>query len=88
MFKTIGNDDLKGAVFLVLANKQDLRDAMPAGELSTKLGLHNIRDHNWHIQSCSAKEGTGLKEGFDWLAQQVQEAKAQSDAAQGGEDAG
>ena len=34
----------------VMANKQDLRDAMTVEELSTALSLHSIRNHDWHIQ--------------------------------------
>ena len=36
-------DELKDAVVLVFANKQDLPNAMPVNELSDKLDLHNLR---------------------------------------------
>ena len=72
----ITSDDLKGAFVLVLANKQDLDDCMSAAEISTSMKLHDIKDHDWHIQACSAKKGTGLSEGFDWMAQRVRAREA------------
>jgi len=38
---------LFGATLLVLANKQDLPNAMNAAEITDKLGLHNLRGRNW-----------------------------------------
>ena len=37
---------------LVLANKQDLADAMTAHEISEGLELHAIKSHEWHIQGA------------------------------------
>ena len=69
--KVASSDDLKGAVLLVFANKQDLKDSMTAAELSSSLNLHSIKNHDWHIQACSAKKGEGLKEGFDWIVDKI-----------------
>ena len=55
----------------MLANKQDLEDCMKAAEISSSLKLHDIKEHDWHIQACSAKKGTGLREGFDWMVQRI-----------------
>ena len=54
---------------LVLANKQDLAQAMPAAEVSERLQLKEIKDKPWYIQSCSAVSGDGLSEGLDWLSE-------------------
>ncbi len=43
----IGEDLLKGCPLLVLANKQDLPDAMTLEEISEKLGLESIQDRKW-----------------------------------------
>ncbi len=56
---------------LVLANKQDLPQAMTVAEVSDKLQLKEIKDKAWYIQSCSAVSGDGLSEGLDWLADAV-----------------
>ncbi len=44
------SEDLARTPILVLANKQDLKDAMTVEEMSTALSLHSIRNHDWHIQ--------------------------------------
>lgn len=46
---------------LVYANKQDLGHAVTAAEIAEGLGLHNIKDRDWQIQSCIAIEGKGVK---------------------------
>jgi len=51
--------DLKKAALLVYANKQDVRGAMTAAEISQQLGLTRIKDHTWHIQACCALTGEG-----------------------------
>jgi len=71
LFNLLKNQDLAGACILVFANKQDLRDAMPAAELSEALDLVLIKTHNWHIQACCALTGQGLADGMKWVAQNV-----------------
>lgn len=53
----LSHEDLTGAAVLVFANKQDLKDALTAEELTEKLSLHAIKTHDWHIQSCCAVSG-------------------------------
>ena len=69
LHRALDTDVLQGAHLLLLANKQDLRDAMGPGQLSTELALTDIRGRQWRIQGSSAVTGEGLKEGLDWLAQ-------------------
>lgn len=64
-------DELRDAVLLVFANKQDLPNAMNAAEITDKLGLHALRQRHWYIQSCCATSGEGLYEGLDWLSQNI-----------------
>ena len=45
-------DELRDAVLLVFANKQDLPNAMSAGELTEKLGLQNLRNRRVRIQQA------------------------------------
>lgn len=40
-------DELREAVLLVFANKQDLPNAMNAAEITDKLGLHSLRQRHW-----------------------------------------
>ncbi|KAJ0113614.1 hypothetical protein Patl1_02770 [Pistacia atlantica] len=60
-------DELRDALLLVFANKQDLPNAMNTTEITNKLGLHSLGQRRWHIQGTSAISGEGLHEGFDWL---------------------
>lgn len=71
LFSLLGHEHLAGAALLILANKQDLKDAMRPAELSECLGLHTIKTHSYHIQSACATTGEGLQEGLAWVAQKV-----------------
>lgn len=62
------DDELRDAVLLVFANKQDLPNAMNAVELTEKLALHSLRQRHWYIQATCATAGDGLYEGLEWLS--------------------
>uniref|UniRef100_A0A3P9PIS8 ARF GTPase 5 n=3 Tax=Poecilia TaxID=8080 RepID=A0A3P9PIS8_POERE len=64
-------DELRDAVLLVFANKQDLPNAITVSELAERLGLHSLRSRKWHIESTCATQGTGLYEGLDWLSKEL-----------------
>jgi len=66
--KMLREDELREAALLVLANKQDLPNAMSVAEVTDKLGLHSMRNRKWYIQACCATSGDGLYEGLDWLS--------------------
>lgn len=57
---------VRDAVLLVLANKQDLPDAMSVADVTDKLDLNRIKDRKWSIQPCSATTGMGLFEALHW----------------------
>lgn len=67
--KMLNEDELRDAVLLVFANKQDLPNAMSVAEVTDRLGLNNLRNRRWYIQACCAPSGDGLYEGLDWLSQ-------------------
>ncbi|KAL3523583.1 hypothetical protein ACH5RR_016417 [Cinchona calisaya] len=67
----LNEDELRDAVLLVFANKQELPNAMNAAEVTDKLGLHFLRQWHWYIQSTCATSGEGLYEGLDWLANNI-----------------
>ncbi|KAJ9053997.1 hypothetical protein DSO57_1009449 [Entomophthora muscae] len=66
--RMLNEEELKDALLLVFANKQDLPKAMNATELTDKLGLHSLRQRQWYIQSTCATSGDGLYEGLEWLS--------------------
>lgn len=71
LFGLLEEEELKKAVVLVFANKQDKREALGEADISGKLGLMNIKTQSWHIQKTSAVKGEGLHEGLDWLVEQL-----------------
>ncbi|KAJ3194333.1 Arf GTPase arf1, partial [Entophlyctis luteolus] len=66
--RMLNEDELREAILLVFANKQDLPNAMNAPEITDKLGLHSLRLRQWYIQAACATSGDGLYEGLEWLS--------------------
>merc|ERR1712079_666428 len=66
LHKMLAEDELRDAILLVFANKQDLPNAMSVDEITEKLGLNQLRNRQWYIQSTCATTGDGLYEGLDW----------------------
>lgn len=54
-------DKLRGVPLLIYANKQDVAQSVTAADIAEALGLHNIKDRDWQIQSCVATDGKGIK---------------------------
>ena len=66
--RMLNEDELRDAILLVFANKQDLTNAMNAAEITDKLGLQSLRQRNWYIQATCATTGEGLYDGLEWLS--------------------
>ncbi|KAL9955317.1 hypothetical protein ACROYT_G036624 [Oculina patagonica] len=60
-------DELKKAILVVFANKQDIEGAMSASEVSNALGLSALKSRTWSIFKTSATKGEGLDEAMEWL---------------------
>jgi len=75
LMRMLAEDELRDAVLLVFANKQDLPNSMRAPEITDKLGLHSLRNRTWYIQATCATSGDGLYEGLDWLSQKLRNPK-------------
>merc|ERR1712166_933613 len=73
--KMLDEDEMRDAVVLVYANKQDLPNAMTAAEITEKMGLQNMRNRQWFIQSACATTGDGLYEGLDWMSRTLSSRK-------------
>ncbi|XP_074572458.1 ADP-ribosylation factor-like [Curcuma longa] len=67
----LNEDELRDALLLVFANKQDLPNAMNVAEITEKLGLHSLHKRHWYIQSTCATSGDGLYEGLEWLSSKI-----------------
>jgi len=66
IFSIIDEDQLKDVIFMVLANKQDLPNAMPVYEIEKAIELHKIKQKH-KIFGTVATTGEGIYEAFDWL---------------------
>ena len=75
LFRLLEEEDLQGAHVLVFANKQDVVGAATVADIRDRLGLNNVKSHNWFIQPTCALKGEGLHDGLDWLAGQIQGVK-------------
>uniref|UniRef100_A0A8C1LFH1 ADP-ribosylation factor 6 n=1 Tax=Cyprinus carpio TaxID=7962 RepID=A0A8C1LFH1_CYPCA len=51
LHRIINDREMRDAIILIFANKQDLPDAMKPHEIQEKLGLTRIRDRNWILSS-------------------------------------
>ncbi|KAM4078292.1 hypothetical protein ACJW30_09G026600 [Castanea mollissima] len=50
LHRMLNEDELREAVLLVFANKQDLPNAMNAAEITDKLGLHSLHQRHWSVR--------------------------------------
>ena len=57
--RMLNEDELRDALLLVFANKQDLPNAMNAAEITDKLGLHSLRQRAWVSRRMNLFEGRG-----------------------------
>ncbi|XP_041028410.1 ADP-ribosylation factor 1-like isoform X2 [Juglans microcarpa x Juglans regia] len=71
LHRMLSEDELRDAILLVYANKQDLPKALTVSEITDKLGLHSLRQRRWYIQAACATNGQGLYEGLDWLSSNI-----------------
>lgn len=63
--------DLAKAAILILANKQDMKGALSAAQISSEMNLSSIKSHRWQIQACCALTGEGIDKGFEWIASNI-----------------
>ncbi|CAL5222812.1 g5231 [Coccomyxa viridis] len=71
----LDEEELRDALILVYANKQDLPGALNDAAVAEGLNLHSIKNRDWAIFKTSAIKGEGLFEGLDWLSNQLKTKK-------------
>merc|ERR1712232_53555 len=52
LWNLLREEEMRDVVLLVFANKQDLPNAMTPAEISKHLGLSELRNQHWFIQSA------------------------------------
>jgi len=64
-------DELKSAVLVVMANKQDMEGAMSVAEIHSALGLESLRNRTFQIFKTSAIRGEGLDSAMLFLSESL-----------------
>ncbi|KAE8678298.1 Chromosome transmission fidelity 8-like protein isoform 1 [Hibiscus syriacus] len=73
--KVLRHEDLQGAPILILANKQDLSEALSAEELARYLDLKKLDERVYMYEAASAFDGMGIKEGVERLVEVMERSK-------------
>ncbi|VDK44414.1 unnamed protein product [Anisakis simplex] len=60
-------EELKNAVLMVLANKQDITGCLSVADVHRALGLDALRTRTFQIFKTSAAKGEGLDEAMEWF---------------------
>ncbi|CAH8558574.1 unnamed protein product [Schistosoma guineensis] len=68
LFSMLEEEELRGAVLVILANKQDISGCMTISEVAQSLGLAAIKNRRYQLFKTSALKGEGLEEAMDWLS--------------------
>jgi ADP-ribosylation factor-like protein 2 len=73
LLQLLQQERLAGASLLIFANKQDVAGALTSAQIAETLELdgEQYKNRHWSIHSCSAVTGEGLKEGIDWIVQDI-----------------
>lgn len=70
LMQIINDQDMRDALLLVFANKQDKASAASVEELAEALGLNKL-NREYHVAPACALTGDGLEEGLSWLQERV-----------------
>ena len=64
LHRIILDREMKEALLLVFANKQDIPGSMTPTEVTEKLRLGQLKDRTWYVVPSCATTGEGLLEGL------------------------
>ncbi|OIW03343.1 hypothetical protein TanjilG_00614 [Lupinus angustifolius] len=73
--KVLRHEDLRGAPLLILANKQDLPEAVSSEELARYLDLKKLDERVYMFEAVSAYDGMGIRESAEWLVGMMERSK-------------
>ncbi|XP_021948597.1 ADP-ribosylation factor-like protein 1 [Folsomia candida] len=71
----LGEEELKSAILVVLANKQDMEGALSVSEVYQALGLEQLKSRTFQIFKVSALKGQGLDEAMQFLSESLKNRK-------------
>lgn len=67
----MSHKELTGKPFLILANKQDLPNALRKEQIVDALELASVTWLAWHVVECSAIKNDRARIGLQWLSEQI-----------------
>ncbi|KAL0479371.1 ADP-ribosylation factor-like protein [Acrasis kona] len=81
LFESVRHPKFTGKSLLILANKQDKKESIPAHEIAQKLELDKLKSlvHRYNILPCSAIQAQNkpqdpqIKKGVTWLSESIDE---------------
>ncbi|CAC5393741.1 ARF1_2 [Mytilus coruscus] len=62
----------------ILANKQDVQNALNKSDLAYELGLHQLTNRKWFLHGVSAKTGDGLLESMKLMSDTIKKRKSKT----------
>ncbi|XP_062587604.1 uncharacterized protein LOC134249252 [Saccostrea cucullata] len=75
LFGILQDDDMNGVPVVIIANKQDLPNAIRTPEMTEMMCLHKLTSRKWFIQSAVATTGEGIYESMKELSAMVKDFK-------------
>ncbi|CAF0830147.1 unnamed protein product [Rotaria sordida] len=76
----LSSPDMSRLPIVIIANKQDLPNAMKTSDIIQKLGINELRaKHKWYIQPACAVTGEGLIEAMLEMANLVKQHRKEND---------
>ncbi|PAA49591.1 hypothetical protein BOX15_Mlig014173g1 [Macrostomum lignano] len=75
LMSMLEEEELRRAILVVFANKQDIQGCMSVTEVANSLGLSAIKNRKYQIFKTSAVKGEGLDEAMEWLSTAITQQK-------------
>ncbi|XP_061181637.1 uncharacterized protein LOC133190170 [Saccostrea echinata] len=75
LFGILQYDEMRGVPVMIIANKQDLPNALNTSQVAEMMCLHKITSRKWFIQSACATTGEGIYEAMQELSTMVKDYK-------------
>lgn len=75
LFEFLKNEGIKGIPIVIIANKQDLPNALTTTDLTNRMGLHTLTSPRWHIQAACATTGKGVFESMKEMSNMIKRSK-------------
>jgi len=69
--RIVTDNEMEDTVILVLANKQDLEQAVSVEEVKDQLEVERLEGRTCLVRGACGKSGEGIEEAIGWLAEEI-----------------